>query len=96
VQLPAGGHAGPEYLVADGQGGLIVRHYNRAGRAREYDFTELPVAEPMRASLAALFAARCMPDRWSSHSTSATAWLHLGDSRSSWPPGRRRRVTWTS
>ena len=42
--LPAGGHARPEYLVADGQGGLVVRHYNREGRVREYDFAQLPVA----------------------------------------------------
>ena len=42
--LPAGGHARPEYLVADGQGSLVVRHYNREGRVREYDFTSLPVA----------------------------------------------------
>jgi len=51
--------ARPEYLVADGQGGLVVRHYNREGRVREYDFTQLPVPAPMRASLAALFACGC-------------------------------------
>ena len=72
--LPAGGHARPEYLVADADGGLTVRHYNREGRAREYHFTQLPVPAPMQASLAALFAARCTQDRWSKHITSASAW----------------------
>ena len=77
ASLPADGHARPEYLVADGQGGLVVRHYNREGRAREYDFAALPVAGPMQASLAALFAARCTPDRWSAHATSRGAWIYL-------------------
>jgi hypothetical protein len=68
--LPAGGHSRPEYLAGDEKGALAVRHYNREGRVREYDFTALPVAAAMRASLAALFAARCTPDRWSVHATS--------------------------
>jgi hypothetical protein len=76
--VPAGGgHARPEYLVADGQGGAVVRHYNRDGRVREYDFAALPVAAPMQASLAALFAVRCTPDRWAMHVTSANTWLYL-------------------
>jgi hypothetical protein len=75
--LPADGHARPEYLVADGQGGLVVRHYNREGRVREYDFAALPVPAPMQASLAALFAAQCTPDRWSVHVSSGTSWRHL-------------------
>ena len=75
--LPANGHARPEYLVTDGRGGLIVRHYNREGKVREYDFSELPVAGPMQASLAALFAARCTPDRWSVHATSRVCWIYL-------------------
>ncbi len=77
ASLPAGGHARPEYLIADGQGGLAVRHYNREGRVREYDFASLPVAGPMQASLAALFAARCTPDRWSVHATSRGVWICL-------------------
>jgi hypothetical protein len=56
---------------------VVVRHYNREGRVREYDFAELPVAAPMQASLAALFAARCTPGRWTVHSTSAGSWRHL-------------------
>ena len=75
--LPAGGHARPEYLVADGHGGLVVRHPDREGRVREYDFAQLPVPAPMRASLAALFAARCTPDRWSAHWSSEQPWLQL-------------------
>jgi hypothetical protein len=75
--LPEDGHARPEYLAADGQGSLVVRHYNREDKVREYNFAELPVAEPMQASLAALFATQCTPDHWSVHATSETAWLHL-------------------
>ena len=75
--LPEAGHARPEVLVTGGQGGLAVRHCNRAGRVREYDFTALPVAGPMQASLAALFAACCTPGRWSAHSTSSGWWLAL-------------------
>jgi hypothetical protein len=75
--LPAGGHARPEYLVTDGQGGLVVRHHDREGRVREYDFAQLPVPAPMEASLAALFAARCTPDRWSAHDSSEQSWLQL-------------------
>ena len=77
ASLPAGGHARPEYLVADERGAVVVRHYNREGRVREYDFSQLPVAGPMQASLAALFAARCTPDRWAVHATSMGAWLLL-------------------
>ena len=77
ASLPAGGHARPEYLVAGEQGAVVVRHGNREGRVREYDFSQLPVAGPMQASLAALFAARCTPGRWAAHATSAGAWLLL-------------------
>lgn len=73
--LPEAGHARPESLVTDGQGGLVVRHCNRAGRVREYDFAALPVGGPMQASLAALFAACCTPGRWSTHTTSGGSWL---------------------
>jgi len=55
----------------------VVCHYNREGKVREYDFGELPVAGPMQASLAALFAARCTPARWTAHVTSAASWHHL-------------------
>jgi hypothetical protein len=49
--------------AADGQGGLVVRHYNHQSGVRGYHFTQLPVPAPLQASLAALFAARCTPDR---------------------------------
>jgi hypothetical protein len=75
--LPAGGHSRPEYLAGDEKGALAVRHYNREGRVREYDFTALPVPAAMQASLAALFAARCTPDRWSVHATSRRTWIYL-------------------
>jgi hypothetical protein len=77
ASLPADGHSRPEYLVAEGQGALTVRHYNRDGDVREYDFGSLPVGGPMKASLAALFAARCTPDRWSAHDTSREAWVYV-------------------
>ena len=77
ASLPAGGHARPEYLVADERGAVVVRHGNREGRVREYDFSQLPAAGPMQASLAALFAARCTPGRWAVHATSVGAWLLL-------------------
>jgi hypothetical protein len=75
--LPDGDHARPEYLVADGQGNLVVRHYNRDDKVREYDFAELPVAGPMQASLAAVFAARCTPGRLSTHVSSESYWVFL-------------------
>ena len=64
-------------MVADERGAVVVRHGNREGRVQEYDFSRLPAAGPMQASLAALFAARCMPGRWAAHATSAGAWLLL-------------------
>lgn len=75
--LPDGDHARPEYLITNQQGGIVVRHYNRHGQILEFDFSELPVAAPIQSSLAALFAARCTPARWSAHGTSKTVWIHL-------------------
>ena len=98
ASLPADGHARPEYLVADGQGGLVVRHYNRDGRVREYDFAALPVAAPMQASLAAAVRrpvhagplVRALP-------RPRHAWLQPAAVRaSSWPGSSGRRATWTS
>jgi hypothetical protein len=77
ASLPTDGHARPEYLVADGQDGLVVRHYNHEGRIREYSFASLPVPAAMQHSLAVLFAARCTPDCWAAHSTSVTAWRYV-------------------
>jgi hypothetical protein len=75
--LPADGHTRPEYLLTDNHGGTVVRHYNSRGEVLEFDFTKLAVSEQMRASLAALFAARCAPDRWSVHLTSKATWTYL-------------------
>ena len=95
--LPERRPARPEYLVADGQGGLVVRHYNREGRVREYDFAELPVPAadagfaggPVRRPVHAgpLVRSRARPSRRGSC---------CGGSRSSWPGRSSRRVTWTS
>jgi hypothetical protein len=47
-----------------------VTHRDIDGREIVYDFGLLPVAPAMARSLAALFAAKCHPDIWSSHATS--------------------------
>ncbi|TLS46238.1 hypothetical protein FE633_09850 [Streptomyces montanus] len=67
ASLPPGDHSRPEPLDP---GGLVVRHVDRNGRVRAYDFARLLVAEPMQRSLAVLFAARCTPNRWGSHRSS--------------------------
>lgn len=61
ASLPRAGHARPEYVSSDG---LVVHHYNRDGRVKDYDFSRLPVAEPLQRSFAALFADRCVPHIW--------------------------------
>lgn len=55
----------------------MVHHYNRDGRVKDYDFSTLPVAEPMQRSLASLFADRCVPHIWGVHSSSENNWMHL-------------------
>lgn len=72
--LPPTDHARPEYLSDEG---LVVHHYNSAGRVKDYDFATLPVPEPMQRSLAALFAARCTPHRWTTHRSSHVYWNGL-------------------
>jgi hypothetical protein len=74
ASLPRAGHARPEYVSSDG---LVVHHYNRDGRVKDYDFSTLPVAEPVQRSLAALFADRCVPHIWGVHTTSENNWMHL-------------------
>ena len=71
ASLPPADHARPEVLAADG---LVVHHYNSAGRVQDYDFSTLPVAEPMQRSLAALFAVRCTAHHWSAHASSRGQW----------------------
>jgi hypothetical protein len=77
ASLPEGGHARPEYLAEDEHGGLVVRHHDRHGQVREYSFASLPVSAAMQHSLAAVFAGRCTPDLWASHSTSITEWRYM-------------------
>jgi hypothetical protein len=74
ASLPLADHARPEYVSSDG---LVVHHYNRDGRVRDYDFSTLPVAEPLQRSLATLFADRCVPHIWGIHSSSENNWMHL-------------------
>lgn len=74
ASLPSADHARPEYVAPDG---LVVHHHNSAGRVKEYDFSTLPVAEPMQRSLATLFAARCIPRRWTVHASSTMYWRQL-------------------
>ncbi|MEU3314464.1 hypothetical protein ABZ743_17585 [Streptomyces sp. NPDC006662] len=74
ASLPDAGHKRPEPLSAES---LVVSHYNANGHVREYDFSVLPVAEPMQRSLAALFAAQCRPGRWSTHESSRSPFLAL-------------------
>ncbi|WP_327353141.1 hypothetical protein [Streptomyces sp. NBC_01304] len=74
ASLPPADHVRPEPLSSNG---LVVHHYNREQRVKEYDFTTLPVAEPMQRSLAMLFAAQCTPHRWRSHGSSKMYWRQL-------------------
>ncbi|MET9086425.1 hypothetical protein ABZX77_31870 [Streptomyces sp. NPDC004237] len=71
ASLPPADFARPERIRPDG---LVVRHHNSAGRVKEYDFSTLPVAEPVQRSLAVLFAARCDPNHWSVHKSSKSVW----------------------
>ena len=74
ASLPSADHARPEYVSSDG---LVVHHYNRDGRVKDYDFSRLPVAEPLQRSLATLFADRCVPHIWGVHTTSENNWMPL-------------------
>ncbi|MBK6015520.1 hypothetical protein [Streptomyces sp. MBT53] len=56
---------------------MVVHHHNRAGRVKEYDFSAMPVAEPMQRSLAAVFAGFCRPGTWGAHTTSEGYWYQL-------------------
>ncbi|KUO20809.1 hypothetical protein [Streptomyces dysideae] len=73
ASLPPADHSRPESLAFDR---LTVRHYNSDGRVKEYDFSALPVAEPLQRSLAALFAARCASS-WTRHGTSKSVHAHV-------------------
>ena len=47
------------------------------GQIKEFDFSTLTVAEPLQRSLAALFAARCVPEGWTTHVSSSKYWRHV-------------------
>ncbi|WP_327172584.1 hypothetical protein [Streptomyces sp. NBC_01336] len=49
---------------------------NKAGHKKNYDFAELPVAEPMQHALATAFAARSRV--WTSHLTAENYWRKIG------------------
>lgn len=57
--------------------GLLVHHYNNCGQVKDYDFATLPAAQPLQRSLAALFASRCVPQAWATHTTSQAYWRLL-------------------
>ncbi len=59
--LPPGGPRTPRGLV-DGPGGSVVRCFSQDGQAhRDYDFSGLSMAGPLRDAMAAAFAARTAP-----------------------------------
>ncbi|MEU3168011.1 hypothetical protein [Streptosporangium sp. NPDC006930] len=74
ASIPPADHARPPVLSPDG---LVVHHSNRNNQVADYDFSVLAVAEPLQRSLSALFAARCVPHRWTSHNTSRNSWEDL-------------------
>jgi hypothetical protein len=53
-----------------------VHHRNKHGHVKSFDFSALPVAEPLQRSLAAVFAARCVR-RWTVHASAEGAFAHL-------------------
>lgn len=72
ASLPQTVHHRPEVLA---EGGVVVEHRDVQGKVmKSYDFSALPLAEPMQRSLAALFAARCRPHVWESVETSKNNW----------------------
>ncbi|MFE0188304.1 hypothetical protein [Streptomyces sp. NPDC058989] len=53
----------------------MVKVVNKAGYANVFDFSELPVPEPMQRSLARLYAARSRA--WTTHETAKTCWSRV-------------------
>jgi hypothetical protein len=70
---PPANHVRPEPLTPDG---TVVHHHNKHGHVKSFDFSALPVAQPMQRSLAAVFAARCMR-RWTVHTSADAGFAHL-------------------
>jgi hypothetical protein len=74
AELPPYDHRRPQALSSDS---LVVRHRNSRGQIKEFDFSTLTVAEPFQRSLATLFAARCVPEGWTTHVSSSKYWRHV-------------------
>ncbi|MGW0770276.1 hypothetical protein [Streptomyces sp. NPDC002676] len=55
--------------------GLVVTITNKAGYKKEFDFAELPVAEPMQRSLANAFADQSR--NWTSHRSGRSFWSNI-------------------
>ncbi|TVZ80075.1 hypothetical protein [Streptomyces sp. BK340] len=55
--------------------GMVVTIVNKAGHGKDFNFSDLPVPEPMQRSLAAVFAAQ--QARWTSHYSATSAWNRL-------------------
>jgi hypothetical protein len=70
--LPPTDHHAELLLAPDG---LVVTVVNKAGYTKEFDFAELPVAEPMQRSLAEVIAAQSR--HWTSHRTAVNNWKQL-------------------
>ncbi|MFE1961293.1 hypothetical protein [Streptomyces sp. NPDC059479] len=73
ASLPPADHSAP--AATDPLDDRVVHHRDRDGHVRKFDFTTLPVAEPMQRSLAALFGA--VTKGWSSHETSKGAFKSI-------------------
>ncbi|MCX5336801.1 hypothetical protein [Streptomyces sp. NBC_00140] len=71
--LPPTDYNAPQVL--DPLTGLVVRHRDRDGHERDFDFSTLPAAAPLQRSLAVLFAART--HGWGSHETSKGCFRYL-------------------
>ncbi|MFB7010277.1 MULTISPECIES: hypothetical protein [unclassified Streptomyces] len=72
AELPPADHRTEPPLGPDG---LVVKVVNKAGYTKEFDFTALPVSEPMQRSLARLYAAQSRA--WTSHETAKTCWSRV-------------------
>ncbi|MEW2522325.1 hypothetical protein [Actinacidiphila alni] len=95
ASLPPADHASPAAHVP---GSLVVAHRDADGHVAEYDFSALPVAEPMQRSLAVLFARRCRPNKWASLESSLLYWRKVKEftvflSQLERPPGDLDEIT---
>ncbi|WP_326615313.1 hypothetical protein OG949_41165 (plasmid) [Streptomyces scopuliridis] len=92
--LPPADYAAPQ--VVEPLTGLVVRHCDRDGHVRDFDFSTVPLTEPLQRSLAVLFAARTRG--WGAHTTSEGVFGHVQAfgrfaSQRARPPGDLDEVT---